>query len=32
MDIDDIIRMLEQTEKADIERVLSNLLNGSYNH
>ena len=32
MDIDDIIRMLEETDKADIERVLSNLLDGSYNH
>jgi hypothetical protein len=32
MDIDDIIIMQEQTEKADIERVLSNLLDGSNNH
>ncbi len=32
MDIGDIIRMLEETYKADIERVLSNLLDGSYNH
>lgn len=32
MDIDDIERMLRETRKADIERVLSNLLNGSYNH
>ena len=32
MDIGDIERMLEETDKADIKRVLSNLLNGSYNH
>ena len=32
MDIADIERMLTQTEKADIKRVLSNLLDGSYNH
>ena len=28
----DIETMLEDTDKADIERVLSNLLDGSYNH
>ena len=32
MDIGDIERMLEETEKTDIERVLSNLLAGSENH
>lgn len=32
MDIGDIERMQTQTEKADIKRVLSNLLDGSYNH
>ena len=32
MDIGDIERMLDETDKADIERVLSNLLDGSYNH
>jgi len=32
MDIGDIERMLEDTDKADIQRVLSNLLDGSYNH
>ena len=32
MDIGDIERMLTQTEKTDIKRVLSNLLAGSYNH
>jgi hypothetical protein len=32
MDIGDIERMLTQTEKTDIKRVLSNLLDGSYNH
>jgi hypothetical protein len=32
MDIADIENMLEQTDKADIQRVLSNLLRGSYKH
>jgi hypothetical protein len=32
MDIGDIENMLKETEKADIERVLSNLLDGSKNH
>ncbi len=32
MDIGDIERMLTETEKADIIRVLSNLLDGSNNH
>jgi hypothetical protein len=32
MDIGDIERMLDQTAKADIIRVLSNLLDGSKNH
>ena len=32
MDIDDIKRMLEETDQADIIRVLSNLLDGSENH
>jgi hypothetical protein len=32
MDIDDIERMQEDTDNADIQRVLSNLLDGSYNH
>jgi len=32
MDIGDIERMLEETDKADIKRVLSNLLDGSNNH
>ncbi len=32
MDIADIENMLEDTDKADIQRVLSNLLRGSYNH
>ena len=32
MDIADIKVMLEQTDKSDIERVLNNLLDGSYNH
>ena len=32
MDIGDIERMQTETEKADIKRVLSNLLDGSYNH
>jgi hypothetical protein len=32
MDIGDIETMQEETDKADIKRVLSNLLNGSYNH
>lgn len=32
MDITDIEDMLNQTDKADIQRVLSNLLRGSYNH
>ena len=32
MDIADIERMLEQTDKTDIIRVLSNLLDGSNNH
>jgi hypothetical protein len=32
MDIADIENMLQDTEKADIQRVLSNLLRGSYKH
>jgi len=32
MDIGDIEDMLKETDKADIERVLSNLLDGSKNH
>ena len=32
MDIGDIERMPEETDKADIKRVLSNLLAGSNNH
>jgi len=32
MDINDIERMQEETDKPDIKRVLSNLLNGSNNH
>ena len=32
MDIDDIETTQEETDKADIKRVLSNLLDGSYNH
>jgi hypothetical protein len=32
MDIADIETMLEYIDKADIQRVLSNLLRGSYNH
>ncbi len=32
MDIADIKRMLEETKKNDIQRVLSNLLDGSNNH
>ena len=32
MDIGDIERMLEETEKTDIERILYNLLAGSENH
>ncbi len=32
MDIGDIEDMQKETDKADIERVLSNLLDGSYNH
>jgi len=32
MDIGDIERMLGETDKADIQRVLSNLLDGSENH
>ena len=32
MDIDDIERMLGETDKNDITRVLNNLLDGSYNH
>ena len=32
MDIADIKNMLTQTERTDIKRVLSNLLDGSYNH
>lgn len=32
MDISDIESMLEETDKADIKRVLFNLLDGSYNH
>ena len=32
MDIGDILRMLEETDKADIKRVLSSLLDGSRNH
>ena len=32
MDISDIERILEETDKADIKRVLFNLLDGSYNH
>ena len=32
MDIDDIERMLEKTDKPDITRVLNNLLDGSNNH
>jgi len=32
MDIGDIERMLTETDKSDIERVLSNLLDGSNNH
>jgi hypothetical protein len=32
MDIGDIERMQEETDKTDIGRVLSNLLDGSYNH
>jgi hypothetical protein len=32
MDIGDIKDMLKETDKADIERVLSNLLDGSKNH
>jgi hypothetical protein len=32
MDIGDIERMLGETNKSDITRVLTNLLDGSYNH
>ena len=32
MDIGDIVRMLDDTDKIDIERVLSNLWDGSNNH
>ena len=32
MDIADIERMLGDTDKVDIEKVLNNLLDGSYNH
>jgi hypothetical protein len=32
MDIADIERMKQQTDEADIDRVLSNLLDGSYKH
>jgi hypothetical protein len=32
MDIADIQKMQLETEKADIDRVLTNLLDGSYNH
>ena len=32
MDIDDIEKMQQETDKADIIRVLSNLLDGSMNH
>lgn len=32
MDINDIKRMLGETDKDDITRVLNNLLDGSYNH
>ena len=32
MDIADIENMLQETDKPDIQRVLLNLLRGSYNH
>lgn len=32
MDIGDIERMLTETDKIDIQRILSNLLKGSYRH
>ena len=32
MDTGDIERMLEETDKTDIKRVLTNLLEGSNNH
>jgi hypothetical protein len=32
MDIEDIDKLLDGTEKPDLQRVYTNLINGSYNH
>jgi len=32
MDIADLVRMKAETNKSDIIRVMTNLLDGSYNH
>jgi hypothetical protein len=32
LDITDLLKAIDETDKADLERVYSNLLNGSYHH